>query len=215
MQLLSVNIGQKRTQPNGNKIETTGIYKISTPGPVHIGALGIREDFIGSPKHHGGPDQAIYLYGKPDYDWWSQELGQELEPGTFGDNLTISKLESAQFRIGDRFNIGSAILEVTAPRIPCSTLASRIGDPQFVKKYRRAERPGLYCRVIREGTVQTGEAVSLESFTGETIMAIDLFRDYYRAEKDEETLRRFLRTPLAIRARKDVETDLQKLLAQK
>lgn len=215
MHLLSVNIGQKRTQPNGNKIETTGIYKTATPGPVLLGSLGIRDDFIGSPKHHGGPDQAIYIYGKPDYDWWSKELGKELEPGTFGDNLTISELESAQFRIGDRFNIGSAILEVTAPRIPCSTLASRMGDPQFIKKYRRAERPGLYCRVIREGTVQSGETVSLESFTGETIMSIELFRDYYQAEKDEETLRRFLRAPIAIRARKDVEADLQKLLAQR
>jgi MOSC domain-containing protein YiiM len=215
MQLLSVNIGQKHTQANGDKTETTGIYKIPTLEPTQITTLGIREDFIGSSKHHGGPDQAIYVYGEPDYAWWSKELGKDLGPGTFGDNLTIGDLESASFNIGDRFHIRSAILEVTAPRIPCSTLASRMGDPQFIKRYRRAERPGLYCRVIREGTVQTGEAVSLEPFTGETVLAMELFRDYYRTKKDEVTLHRFLRAPIAIRARKDVEMDLEKLSAQK
>jgi MOSC domain-containing protein YiiM len=215
MQLFSVNIGQKQTQQNGNKVETTGIYKVPTDKPVQIGMLGIIGDFIASKKHHGGPDQAIYVYGKPDYEWWSKELGKELRPGTFGDNLTIGELESAQICIGDRFNVGSVILEVTAPRIPCATLAARMGDPQFVKKYRRAERPGLYCRVIAEGTVQAGGTVGLEPFTGETIMAIELFRDYYQANKDEETLRRFLKAPIAIRARKDVELDLAKLLAQR
>lgn len=215
MQLLSVNIGQKRTQQNGKELETTGIYKTPTLEPVQITTLGIKEDFIGSPKHHGGPDQAVYLYGKPDYEWWSKELGKELEPGTFGDNLTISELESAQSSIGDRFIIGSVIFEVTAPRIPCATLAARMGDPQFVKKYRQAERPGLYCRVIREGMIKAGDAVSPEPFSGEPVMAIELFRDYYQTDKEEGTLRRFLKAPIAIRARRDVEIDLQKLLAQR
>ena len=213
MQLLSVNIGKERTQKNKNKTETTGIYKTPVPGRVQITTLGIKEDFIGSPKDHGGPDQAIYVYGKPDYQWWSKELARELEPGTFGDNLTISDVESAKFCIGDRFHIGSVILEVTAPRIPCATLAARMGDPFFVKKYRRAERPGLYCRIIGEGTVEAGDAVRLETLTGEAIKVIDVFRDYYQREKDEATLRAFLKAPIAIRARKDIESDLEKLLA--
>ena len=214
MHLISINVGQKRTRQNGSEVETTGIYKLPAGGPIGIGMLGINDDFIANQKVHGGPDQAVYIYGAPDYAWWSKELGKEPVPGTFGDNLTITDLESSQYKIGDRLNIGTAILEVTAPRIPCSTLAARMGDPQFVKKYRRAERPGLYCRVIREGVVRTGEAVSLDPFAGETVMAIELFRDYYRTDKDEETLRRFLRAPIAIRARKDVERDLQKLLAR-
>ena len=215
MQLLSVNIGKPYTQQNKDKPETTGIYKLPTPGPVQITSLGIREDFIGSPKDHGGPDQAVYLYGAPDYDRWSKELGKELGPGTFGDNLTLSDLESAHFNIGDRFEMGSVLLEVTAPRIPCSTLAARMGDPFFVKKYRQAERPGLYCRVIREGTVEAGDAVSLERFTGEAVGVIEVFREYYTRDRDEATLRRFLRAPIAIRARKDMELDLEKLLEEK
>jgi MOSC domain-containing protein YiiM len=214
MELLSINIGQKRTQQNGTELETTGIYKLPVREPVEIGTFGIKNDFIASTKHHGGPDQAVYVYGVPDYEWWSKELGKEFEPGTFGDNLTITDLESFNYKIGDRLHAGSAILEVTAPRIPCATLAARMGDPQFVKKYRRAERPGLYCRVIREGTVQTGDGVKYEPFEGETIRAIELFRDYYRTRKDEQTLRRFLRAPIAIRAREDVEKDLQKLLSR-
>jgi len=213
MKLLSINIGIERTQHVGSEIETTGIFKIPTQGCVQIGALGIKNDFIASKKHHGGPDQAVYVYGAADYEWWSEELGRETGPGTFGDNLTISKLESAKFNIGDRLHFGSAVIEVTAPRIPCTTLAARMGDPKFVKLYRRAERPGLYCRVIQEGTVQAGDDVSLEPFGGETVSVIEIFRDYYRPDKDENKLRRFLRAPIAIRARKDIEDDLQKLLA--
>ncbi|HUI87614.1 MAG TPA: MOSC domain-containing protein [Anaerolineales bacterium] len=215
MQLLSVNIGHKRTQQKGSELEITGIYKIPVQEPVEIKSLGIPGDVICDTKNHGGPDQAIYVYGKPDYDWWSNELGRKLEPGTFGENLTISERESADFNIGDRLYVGSTILEITAPRIPCSTLAARMGDPQFVKKYRRAERPGLYCRVIQEGSVRTGNEIKVERHQGETISILQMFRDYYDNNKSEETLRRHLRAPIAIRARRETEEDLQKLLSRR
>lgn len=214
MNLISINIGQKRTQQNGEKLETTGIYKSSIQGPVKITTLGITEDFIGSPKHHGGPDQAVYVYGAADYAWWSRELGKELFPGTFGDNLTISELESAEFNIGDRLQIGDVILEVTAPRIPCSTLATRMGDPQFVKRYRDAERPGLYCRVIAEGEIETGVEVTVQRSAEEAVGIIEVFRDWYEKDKDEPTLRRFINAPIAIRARRSLEIRLEKLLAK-
>lgn len=214
MQLLSVNIGQKRVQRKGNELETTGIYKIPTLEPVQITRLGMQDDFVCDQKHHGGPDQAVYVYGAADYAWWAEELGRELQPGTFGENLTISELESARFNIGDRLHIGSVILEVTAPRIPCSTLAARMGDPRFVRQYRNAARPGLYCRVLQEGTVRAGDEVRAERREGEAVSALEVFLDYYNREKDEARLRRFLRAPIAIRARQDVERDLQKLLAE-
>ena len=215
MQLISVNIGQKRTQPKGNELETTGIYKLPALEAVEIKALGIQTDVICDKKNHGGPDQAIYIYGSADYDWWSKELGKSLEPGTFGDNLTISELESAGFNIGDRLQVGSTILEVTAPRIPCGTLARRMGDAHFVKQYRKAERPGLYCRVIREGSVRAGDDVQVERYTGETISILQMFRDHFEPNKSEETLRRALRAPIAIRERIEAEEDLQKLLSKR
>jgi MOSC domain-containing protein YiiM len=214
MRLISVNIGQKRTQQKGSELETTGIYKIPTGEPVEIRSLGIEDDFICDKKNHGGPDQAIYVYGAADYAWWSKELGKELGPGTFGDNLTISDLESTAFNIGDRLYVGPVVLEVTAPRIPCSTLAARMGEPQFVKKYSRAERPGLYCRVVREGLVRAGDEVKVERYQGETISILQMFRDYYDKHKSEETLRRHLRAPIDIRSRTKLERDLQELLEQ-
>jgi MOSC domain-containing protein YiiM len=215
MKLLSVNIGQKRTQQKGNELETTGIYKLPIQGPVEIKSLGIQTDAICDEKNHGGPDQAIYIYGKPDYDWWSKELGKELGPGTFGDNLTISGLESAGFQIGDRLHVGSTILEVTAPRTPCGTLARRMGDSHFVRQYRYAERPGLYCRVIQEGSVQTGYEVKIERYNGKTISILQMFRDHFDKDKNEETLRRTLRAPIAVRARLEIEEDLKTLLSKR
>ncbi len=211
MKLLSINTGQKRTQQNGRTLEATGIYKTSVGESAQITTLGIKEDFIASKKHHGGPDQAIYVYGQTDYEWWSTEIGRELAAGTFGDNLTISELESATFNIGDRLHMGSVIFEVTAPRIPCKTFARRMEDPFFVKKFRHAERPGLYCRVIQEGRVQTGDDVRIEKYQNETISILEMYRDFYKRRKSEESLRRHLNAPIAIRARVDLEEELKRL----
>jgi MOSC domain-containing protein YiiM len=211
MKLLSINLGQERTQQNKNRIETTGIYKIPVDGPVNISKLGIAEDFIASKKHHGGPDQAIYLYGEADYQWWEKELDRDMIPGMFGENLTISGLESNIFNVGDFFHIGDVSLQITSPRIPCSTFATRMGDPQWVKKFKVAERPGLYCRIIREGVIEAGLLVKVEKYQGETISVLQMFRDYYDRNKSEETIHKHLNAPIAIRARVDLEKELEML----
>ncbi len=213
MQLISINIGEERTLQRKNHTEQTGIFKSSIDRPVQITKLGLEDDVIVSKKHHGGPDQAVYIYGMADYVWWSNELGKEVAPGTFGDNLTISELESAQFNIGDYLHIGEITLQITAPRIPCKTFAARMEDSQWVKKFRKAERPGLYCRVIKEGIVKAGDLVSIEKYTDETISILEMYREYYDQNKSEATIRKHLNAPIAIRARRDVEEELQKLLA--
>jgi MOSC domain-containing protein YiiM len=214
MQLDSVNLGQERMLQNKHRVERTGIFKFPVERSVKVTKLGLEEDVIVSKKHHGGPDQAVYIYGGVDYEWWSKELKKEILPGTFGDNLTISDLESAMFNAGDALHIGEVTLQVTAPRIPCETFAARMGDPQWVKKFRRAERPGLYCRVLQEGFVSAGDPVSMERFTGKTISILEMFRDYYDRNKSEETIRRHLQAPIAIRDRRDREKELKKLLTQ-
>jgi MOSC domain-containing protein YiiM len=212
MQLISVNIGQKRAIENATKSGFTGIYKEPISVPVLITLDGLAEDAICDTKNHGGPDQAVYIYGQPDYQWWSNVLGKELSPGTFGDNLTIGGLESASFSIGDRLQVGAVTLEVTAPRIPCGTLATRMGDPGFVKSFREAERPGLYCRVIHAGWVKAGDEVSLEGYKGETVSILEMFRDFYEPSRNEAQLHRYLASPLAIRARQDKQEQLRKLI---
>lgn len=214
MKLISVNLGHERILQHRDRVERTGIFKLPTEVPAKVTKLGLENDVIVSKKHHGGPDQAVYVYGTADYDWWSKELGKELVPGTFGDNLTISELESAQFNIGDYLHIGEVTLQVTAPRIPCNTFAARMDDPLWVKKFRHAERPGLYCRVIDEGFVKIGDDVSTEEYAGETISVLQMYRDYYLRDKSREILMQQLNAPIAIRARRDLEKDLQKLSAE-
>ncbi|HEX6033217.1 MAG TPA: MOSC domain-containing protein [Anaerolineales bacterium] len=214
MKLMSVNLGEERTLQRKDRVERTGIFKFPTQEAVQVTKLGLEGDVVFDKKDHGGPDQAVYVYGAGDYEWWSKELGREIAPGTFGENLTISGLESARFNIGDYLHIGEITLQVTAPRIPCGTFAARMDEPQWVKKFRRAERPGLYCRVIKEGLVKTGEPVSIETYPGETLSILEMFRDYYDKDKSEESLRRHLQAPIAIRARRDLEKELQDLLAQ-
>lgn len=213
MKLLSINIGRAQTQQRKNYIETTGIYKTPIDRPVAVKTFGIDGDVICDTENHGGPDQAIYIYGGTDYAWWSRELGKELVPGTFGDNLTISDLESSQFNIGDYIHVGEVTLQVTAPRTPCGTFATRMGDPQWVKKFRAAERPGLYVRVVREGVIKMGDPVSVEKYQGATLSILQVYRDHYVKNKNEESLRRHLDAPIAVRIRKDLEEELQKLLA--
>lgn len=211
MQLISVNLGRERMLQRKGRVEKTGIFKLPTDGSIKVTKLGLEDDVIVSKKHHGGPDQAVYVYGMLDYEWWSREMGREMPPGTFGENLTIDDLESARFDIGDTLSTGDVTLQVTAPRIPCSTFAARMDDPLWVKRFRQAERPGLYCRVLKEGFVKIGDNVSVEKYRGETISVLEMYRDYYEKDKSRETLLRHLNAPIAIRARKDIEKDLQKL----
>lgn len=215
MRLLSVNVGQEEPIANGKASGKSGIFKRPIDTPVRVTTLGLAGDKISDTENHGGEDQAVYIYTTPDYDWWEKELGRRLKPGTFGENLTVTGLLSADAFVGDRLHAGDVTLEVTAPRIPCATLAARMEDPKFVKRFRRAERPGLYCRVIREGTVRAGDEVSLERYAGETIAAIEMFRDVFDPDSSETEIRRHLAAPVAARDRVLKERQLGKLLARK
>ncbi|MBA3946223.1 MAG: MOSC domain-containing protein [Herpetosiphonaceae bacterium] len=213
MQVVSVNIGKAQPIQNAKAVGKTGIYKRPVDIPARVTTLGLVDDAICDTPNHGGVDQAVYVYGVPDYQWWTQELGYDLEPGTFGENLTITELESAQMRVGDRLHIGEVIFEITAPRIPCVTLARRMNDPAFAKRFRAAERPGVYCRVITAGSIQAGQAVTYEPYRGDTVTVMELFRAAFEAHHDEATLRRHLAAPIAIRDRTAKEEKLRKLVA--
>ncbi len=211
MKVLSVNVGQEQRQPKRDEFEITGIYKLPTGQPVQVHPLGLPGDFIGDLRNHGGPDQAVYVYGERDYAWWSERLGRKLEPGTFGENLTISDFESAPARIGDQLQIGSVVLELTAPRIPCGTLARRMRDPMFTKAYRHAERPGVYCRVIEEGELKQGDPVVLIPSEGPTVSNVEVFRTYFERKPDAALLHRILAAPISVRLKDELEEKLARL----
>lgn len=218
LRILSVNVGRGRSVARPGKPAKTGIHKLPVEEYVKVSTGGLVGDEIHDTKNHGGVDQAVYVFGAPDYEWWSTELDRELPPGIFGENLTISGLESARANIGDRLRIGSTILEVTAPRIPCVTLATRMEDPAFLKRFRKAERPGLYCRVIQEGEVRSGDSVEYEPYRATTISSTEMFQDFFEPKLDERTLRRHLASPIAIRSRvrkaRQLEDALRRLPAR-
>lgn len=211
MRLISVNLGHERPIQNGKPSGKSGIFKLPTDQTVRVTTEGLGDDVICDRRNHAGPDQAVYVYGQPDYDWWSRELGRELAPGTFGENLTVAELESARLSVGDRLKIGQVVLQVTAARIPCATLAARMEDPAFVKRFRHGERPGVYCRVLQEGALRASDPVQLEPYPGETITILEMFRDWYEPDTSEASIRRYLAAPLASRARKHKEKQLDEL----
>lgn len=204
MIVTSVNVGKavafEQTTPG-----ITGIFKEPQLGPVHVGTLGLEDDAICDTAHHGGPDQAVYLYGVEDYSFWTNEIGRLLLPGTFGENLTIVGLESAKINIGDRFVLGSLIMEVTSPRIPCRTFAARMEDKYFVKKFLDAGRPGIYCRVLSAGPVQAGDALSFVPFEGEQVSVIELNTAWKSMDLEPSDMQRFLATPVHFKLRQKWE----------
>ena len=192
--LLSVNTA--KPEPINTRRGVSGIFKRPQPGAVEVTKLGLEDDAILDKANHGGIDQAVCIYPEPGYDWWSTELGHPCEPGLFGENLTISSIQSAETCVGDRYRIGDVLLEVTSPRIPCNTFARRMKDGKWVKRYYAAGRPGIYCRVLQTGVVSAGMPVTFEPFTGERVTMGELFAGYPYADIVEETRKRYLSTPL-------------------
>ena len=211
MRLESINVGRAETIAAGDRAMTTGIRKYPQRGPVRIAADGIPGDAVVDTRHHGGRDQAVYAYGADDYDWWAQTTGRDYFPGLFGENLTIRDLPT-DLRIGDRLLIGEVVLEATAPRIPCATLAARMQDREFGLRFREAERPGVYFRVLNEGEVEVGDPVTYVASSDHDVTVLDLFRFKYRQRHDPVELQRWLEAPLAARMRADIEGKLRDLI---
>jgi MOSC domain-containing protein YiiM len=210
MKLVSVNIGISQPLEVGSNNIKTGIFKSPVTTSVRVGKLGLESDVVQNKKHHGGVDQAVYVYGTGDYAWWNEQMQSELEPGTFGENLTVTDLESANYRIADRLRIGTVLLEVSAARIPCNTLAARMNDTGFVKKFRHARRPGLYCRVLEEGVLQAGDTVTLEPSLVEYLSVVDTFEMFYDPHPSLTMIEKILAAPVAIRAREMYQKLLEK-----
>jgi MOSC domain-containing protein YiiM len=214
VRLISVNVARPSEVQLNGRVHRTAILKQPVDGPVAVGELGLAGDQVASKRHHGGPDQAVYLYGTDDYAWWEQELGRPLAPATFGENLTIDGLRSGELRIGDRLEVrGDVVLEVTAPRIPCATLAGRMQDPRFVKRFARARRPGAYARVIQAGELRAGDPVRLLPAAVETVDLLELMALYYDRKPPAERLQAALAAPVAIRARADLQRRLERQAA--
>jgi MOSC domain-containing protein YiiM len=137
----------------------TAIWKQPVAGRVAARDASLEGDRQADASVHGGHDKAVYAYAREDYDWWEQQLGRELLAGTFGENLTTQGLNLNQARVGDRWELGSVLLEVSEPRLPCVKLGLRMEDPKFPKRFAAAIRPGAYLRILREGELGAGDEI--------------------------------------------------------
>ncbi|HVL02788.1 MAG TPA: MOSC domain-containing protein [Dongiaceae bacterium] len=197
MHVVSVNAAQPATiYFNGAEV-VTGIYKQPLTGASQVTRLGIQGDTIADTTVHGGLDQAIYLYHAEDYDWWSAQLGRTLAPGTFGENLTVSGLADQSLIIGDRLIINDVELEISAPRVPCFKLATKMEDSGFVKAFAKAQRPGAYARVIREGVLKSGDSIALQPTAEDYASVKEVFVVCHQKERPLDVLRRALASPIA------------------
>jgi MOSC domain-containing protein YiiM len=157
--LLSVNTGAVAPLTAGRRTVETGIVKSPVEGRVRVEGVSLAGDRQADLRVHGGADKAVYAYASEDYRWWSDGLGRALAPGTFGENLTVGGLEVSGAVVGERWEVGSALLEVAQPRLPCYKLGMRMGEPVFVARFAAADRPGAYLRIVQAGELGAGDAV--------------------------------------------------------
>ena len=209
MHIISVNVGKPSTIQRGNRQVETAICKLPMTDPVLVGELGLDGDHQVAKQHHGGPDQAVYVYSQADYDWWGEQLDETPEPGTFGENLTVSDFGAETLYIGDRWQVGDVLLEITAPRFPCATLAAHMGDPEFVKRFKQSERSGAYTRVLKTGTLQAGDEVVYQRGDSDLTL-LEVFRLHYEKSPSPAVIQRVLAAPIAARGRKQYEDMLAK-----
>ncbi len=158
--LVSVNVGLPKDVPWQGRTVFTGVFKTPVAGCCRVGKLNIEGDGQGDLVGHGGEQRAVFVYQMDSYRYWERELGRhDFAFGQFGENFTVEGLGDDQVCIGDRFQIGSAIFELTQPRVTCYRVGIRMNDPRIPALLVSHHRPGFYFRVIEEGAVQAGDTI--------------------------------------------------------
>jgi MOSC domain-containing protein YiiM len=157
----SVNVGTPREVRWRGQTVRTAIWKDPVPGPVRVRGTGVDGDQQGNPEVHGGVDKAVYAYAAEDYAWWGVQLGREVPPASFGENLTVRGVDVSGAVVGERWRVGGTLLEVSQPRTPCFKLGIRMGSQRFPRRFAAARRPGAYLRILEEGEVAAGDTVEV------------------------------------------------------
>jgi len=167
-------------RPDASTVGTTAIDKRPTSGPIKVRRLGLYADVQADRQNHGGEDKALYAYAQEDADFWTAELGRDLPPGWFGENLRVSGLDVSNARVGERWKIGTSVeVEVTMPRSPCATFARWVGGADergWVKRFATEGRLGAYLRVIRTGPIEAGDEIELLAAPAGAPTILEVFR---------------------------------------
>lgn len=182
--VLSVQVGGPQTYSWLGREIVTSIVKHAVVGRVQVRLHNLKGDDQSDRKNHGGTDKAVYAYAREDLDWWEPELGRALPNGLFGENLTTSGLDLTNAVIGQTWRVGTVVLQVTEPRTPCWKLGFKLGDPGFPRRAAASRRPGVLLRVLRQGTLQAGDPITLDAPPAHGVTAADINRIYYREVRD-------------------------------
>jgi MOSC domain-containing protein YiiM len=162
--VLSVNVGRPRqiSVRRGRPV-MSAIGKEPVDGRVRVEGVNLAGDDQADRRVHGGPDKAVYAYASEDALWWAARLAREVPPGMFGENLTLGGVDVSGAVVGERWRVGDVELEVSQPRLPCFKLGKRFDDPQMVRLFGQANRPGAYLRIVTEGELGAGDEVDMLS----------------------------------------------------
>ncbi len=150
--VISVNVGRGKDADWAGRLGRTAIDKRSVAGPVEVGWLGLGGDEqVDKPRTTAAASRRVYAYAREDLDWWVERLGRELANGVFGENITTAGVDVTGALIGEVWRLGTAMVQVTAPRIPCVVFAGWLDERHWVKRFADARRPGAYLRVLQRG----------------------------------------------------------------
>ncbi len=176
MRIQSVNITNTVHEGEWTGSEgRTGIDKRAVAGPVNFSNDEVRGDVVVDRKHHGGFHQAVYAYSREDADWWQEQIGTEISNGRFGENLTTVGIDVNQSLVGERWKVGTTILEVSQPRIPCRVFAGFWQRPTLIKDFMTAGKPGTYLRIIQDGEITAGDLIEVISRPKHLITIADIY----------------------------------------
>lgn len=190
--VLSVNVGKAREFDYNGRPARSAIWKSPVSGRIIARGVNLDGDDQADRKAHGGPDKAVYAYAIEDTRWWELQLGRSLAYGQFGENLTTEGLDLNDALVGERWEIGSSVLEVSEPRVPCWRLGVRMNDKMFPRHFTEALRPGTYLRIVVEGDIGAGDAIRVIERPDHDLTIRDVFRIYTR---DHDEIERLLAVP--------------------
>ena len=190
--VLSVNVGGVREFEYNGRPAKSAIWKTPVSGRIRVRGINVDGDIQADRDAHGGPDKAVYAYAIEDIKWWENQINQSLPYGVFGENLTTEGIDVNNSLVGERWEVGSVVLEVSEPRVPCWRLGVRMNDKLFPRYFTEALRPGAYLRIIVEGDVAAGDEIRVIEKPDHDLTIRDVFRIYTR---DHDEIERLLSVP--------------------
>jgi len=215
MKLISVNVGLPRIVMSNGEPVSTGIFKTPVSGRVKLRTLNLDGDRQADLSVHGGPNKAVYGYPSEHYEYWKKELPELALPwGMFGENFTTEGLFESGLNIGDKFRIGTAVVMVTEPRLPCYKLGLKFGRSDIIRRFLASERTGFYFAVLQEGELGVGDQFEVMQKNEDGVRVSDITRLFVRDKHNVELLRRAIEVEALPESWRDhFRNQLQKLKA--